>query len=116
MEARKYIGFSDWADVAGQFSAEIGPEPELVWASYVTPHYEGLADVVFLRDGKWKQVTGSHCSCFGLEGQWQEDDFEPSAHGNAHRLVYIVDDSDTPSASNDAFDNWLAEVRPARHT
>lgn len=32
--------------------------------------YEGCAVVVYEKDGELRIVTGSHCSCYGLEGQW----------------------------------------------
>ncbi|MCX6096816.1 MAG: hypothetical protein NT125_08960, partial [Candidatus Bipolaricaulota bacterium] len=32
--------------------------------------YWGSAFVLLARDGRLYEVNGSHCSCFGLEGQW----------------------------------------------
>lgn len=43
---------------------------EVLLASYGTPSYEGYAFVLFERAGKLYEVNGSHCSCYGLEGQW----------------------------------------------
>ncbi len=45
-------------------------EDELLFASYGGGSYEGDAFVLFRKDGKLYEVTGSHCSCYGLEGQW----------------------------------------------
>jgi len=47
------------------------PPPEaILLASYGGASYEGDALVLFERDGKLYEVSGSHCSCNGLEDQW----------------------------------------------
>jgi hypothetical protein len=43
---------------------------EVLFASYTYEDYDGYAFVLFRKDGKLYEVHGSHCSCFGLEGQW----------------------------------------------
>ena len=53
-------------------------------ASYGTPSYEGYAFVLFERDGKLYEVNGSHCSCYGLEGQWEPE--ETNVEALLHRL------------------------------
>lgn len=30
--------------------------------------------VVYRRDGKLYEVHGNHCSCYGLEGQWEPEE------------------------------------------
>jgi hypothetical protein len=45
-------------------------EDELLHASYDCSGYEGQAFVLFERDGKLYEVNASHCSCYGLDGQW----------------------------------------------
>jgi hypothetical protein len=35
--------------------------------------YEGSAAIVFAEGGELKWVSGSHCSCYGFEGQWQPE-------------------------------------------
>ena len=52
---------------------------EILLASYGTPSYEGYAFVLFRRGGKLYEVHGSHCSCFGLEGQWEPEETTPEA-------------------------------------
>lgn len=44
---------------------------DVLFASYTNPGYSGNAVVIFERDGAPLEVSGSHCSCFGLEGQWE---------------------------------------------
>lgn len=47
-------------------------------AYYTYANYSGSAWVLFEQDGKLYEVNGSHCSCYGLEGQWcpEETDLE----------------------------------------
>ena len=72
----KYFGFEDIDDLRQQF--EIGEkdikDEEVLVASYATPSYEGDAFILFRRDGKLYEVNGSHCSCYGLEGQWRPEE------------------------------------------
>ena len=42
----------------------------VLFASYYQPSYEGYAYVLFEYDGKLYETFGSHCSCYGLEGQF----------------------------------------------
>lgn len=53
-------------------------------ASYGTPSYQGYAFVLFERDGKLYEVNGSHCSCYGLEGQWEPE--ETTVEALRHRM------------------------------
>ena len=87
-----YKGFEGWKDVMCQFhESEYGkdsdkirdafiaqnPEPELVLlAHYYTGSYEGDALVVYKKDGKFYTVEGSHCSCYGLEGQSNPEEYD----------------------------------------
>lgn len=50
-------------------------DAELLFASYSYSYenYGGDAIVVFRKDGEFKIVTGGHCSCNGLEGQWSPE-------------------------------------------
>ncbi len=110
---RVYLGFKDWADVAHEFQAEIGPEPDKVFAAYSTPPYEGDAVVIFNRDGKWWLATGAHCSCYGLEEQWEPEQFDPNVHfaavAEGKRIVRGVYDEDMPEATDDAVDRWMVQ-------
>ena len=46
----------------------------IIFAAYDCPDYEGYATVVFIEKGKLYVVTGSHCSCHGLEDQWEPEE------------------------------------------
>ena len=85
MKYNVYMGeFSSWDDVKEEFQIDL-PEPDIVFAMYEVPGYDGYAEVFFKSYGVWKYVSGSHCSCYGLEGQWEEEDFEPAVYLEAIR-------------------------------
>jgi hypothetical protein len=75
------LAFSDdpgHFDDEGNYIAD-GPEQvvvdeEVLFASYEDEHWEGIAFVLFERDGKLYEVNASHCSCHGLEGQWEPEE------------------------------------------
>jgi len=68
--------FESQEDVVSNFC--ISPEQlegvEILYAVYDCPPYEGYAHVIFRKDGKLYEVNGSHCSCNGLEGQWEPEE------------------------------------------
>ena len=51
----------------------------IIFASYLYECYKGSAFVLFERDGKLYEVNGSHCSCYGLEGQWEPEETSVAA-------------------------------------
>lgn len=85
----KYFGWDGheamWRDFAdGYGSEQVCPEgmatdDEVLFASYEQECYEGSAVVIFRRDGKLYEVEASHCSCYGLEGQWHPGEVTPAA-------------------------------------
>jgi hypothetical protein len=48
----------------------------ILFASYGTGNYEGDAFVLLEQDGKLYEVNGSHCSCYGLEGQFDLEEID----------------------------------------
>lgn len=67
--------FENGSDVISEFEI---PEADRVgltihWAEYIPGDYCGSAFVLYEKDGKLFRADGSHCSCFGLEGQWEAD-------------------------------------------
>lgn len=46
---------------------------EVVHADYTYVDYSGSAYLLYRQDGKFFEVSGSHCSCYGLE----ESDWDP---------------------------------------
>ena len=47
---------------------------KILVASYTYEDYNGSAFVLFEKSGKLFEVNGSHCSCYGLEGQWEPEE------------------------------------------
>lgn len=48
----------------------------ILFASYSYANYSGDAWVLFEQNGKLYEVNGSHCSCYGLEGQWNPEEVD----------------------------------------
>jgi hypothetical protein len=121
MKDREYFGFSGWSGgeawdtIAHQFSVQLGEEPKYVYAVYSTPAYEGSATVIYSDDGKkWFEVTGGHCSCYGLEDQWEPREIDPSVHLKAlqvgkKELLVADTEGDYPEATQENFDQWLKD-------
>lgn len=57
----------------------------ILFASYGYENYSGEAWILFEKDGKLYEVNGSHCSCYGLEGQWKPE--ETTLEAIEHRLT-----------------------------
>lgn len=69
--------FKSWKDVSSQFRlSDSVREPTKIWAQYEIDGYDGCADVVFKVGRKWYHVKASHCSCYGLEGQWEPEELD----------------------------------------
>ncbi len=67
--------FGNWADIQRDFAMN-EPEPdEVLLAKYEYENYEGSAEVYFRRGDKFYIAAGSHCSCYGLEGQWDPEEY-----------------------------------------
>jgi hypothetical protein len=47
---------------------------EILFAAYGGRDYEGKALVILRKENKLYMTEGSHCSCFGLEGQFSPDE------------------------------------------
>lgn len=56
----------------------------VIVAWYTYEDYYGDAYVLYTSGGKLYEVTGGHCSCNGLEGQWEPE--EVSVEYLTHRL------------------------------
>ena len=68
-----YLG--DWScreDVEQDFATKLSDDTRIIVACYVYESYSGEAIVLFERNNKIYYVEGSHCSCYGLEGQFHE--------------------------------------------
>ncbi len=94
-ESYKYAGELDGANV--------------LLASYDTSSYESYAFVLFERGGKLYEVNGSHCSCYGLEGQWAPE--ETTVAALRHRLENGQLGASYPQTADDYRNLFAAELR-----
>lgn len=58
---------------------------KIILGYYCQEDYEGLAFVLFEKEGRLFEVNASHCSCYGLEDQWRPE--ETSFDVLMYRLV-----------------------------
>ena len=56
----------------------------LLFCTYSFGSYDGSAWVLLTKDGKLYEVNGGHCSCYGLEGQWEPE--EVTLEAIKHRI------------------------------
>lgn len=66
--------FGCWADVVSNYAitGDEAKEPdEVLYAQYEYGDYSGSSEVIIRRGTTYYWNTGSHCSCYGLEGQWE---------------------------------------------
>lgn len=77
--------FEDKSDVRDYFHLRDSDleDCDVLFAAYEC-EYEGQALVVFRRNDCLYEVNGSHCSCYGLEDQWEPE--ETSVQALRHRV------------------------------
>lgn len=76
--------FLRYGDKDHEEEFEIFDGVDILFASYGYQNYQGDAFVLFEQEGNLFEVNGSHCSCYGLEGQW--DPTPVSVEELEHRL------------------------------
>lgn len=88
-----YLGeFDNKKDVENAFRSGSLDLCHILLASYEYGDYCGDAFVLFVENGRLYEVHGSHCSCYGLEDQWDPEETMFAAlkhrieHGNLSNL------------------------------
>lgn len=123
---RKY--FEDWEnreDVAREFfyncwddegnyviPDDFPSEEEILFAYYGREYYTGSAFVLFQRNGKLYEVNGSHCSCYGLENQWEPE--ETSWDALAMRKwdwIFYYSDEEIYDSENEEYERHRAALK-----
>lgn len=71
--------YGDWnsiLEMCRDFEIEVESlcDVNILFAVYTYECYEGFAFVLFEKDGILYEVNASHCSCYGLEGQWEPEE------------------------------------------
>ena len=73
--------FKNRTDIINEFQikpdALRGVRILLAWYGY--GGYCGESLVIFERGGRLYEVNASHCSCYGIEGQWEPEGTTPEA-------------------------------------
>jgi len=69
-------GWSNAEEMVGDFSEsiEVLKGAKVLYALREYGDYDGWCFVLFKRDAKLWEVNGSHCSCYGLEEQWDPEE------------------------------------------
>ena len=67
--------FESWADVCRYFEEDVAEPDEVLLAMYDMDGYEGSADVIYRNGDRYYWAHGSHCSCYGLEGQFDPEEY-----------------------------------------
>lgn len=81
-----YVDFADWESVCTSFSTSEPKPDHVIYARYEDGGYDGSALVVYRNKDKYYLVYGSHCSCYGLE-----DQFNPTEYNSKDELINAVD-------------------------
>lgn len=70
-----YTEFQDWSN---RDKIVFPKQYKILYADYTYENYSGDAYVLGFdkEQNKFFEVHGSHCSCYGLEGQWEPEYFE----------------------------------------
>lgn len=103
----------DWNNIEGvkndfEISDEQLEDVKILLASYTYEDYDGSAFVLFLRDGKLYEVNGSHCSCYGLEGQWGPE--ETTREELEYRLKHGQLGTSRSCKNGNIFANELSQI------
>jgi hypothetical protein len=98
-------GSSEMARDFGITEAGLPPESDILFAGYWYGSYDGSARVLYRKDGKLYEFSGGHCSCSGLERQWEDHHGEVTPESLAMRPGL-----DEYSADNESREAWLQLV------
>lgn len=79
VDKAKLLGFQvpSLLEVLGWFEVDeksVPGDTEILYAYYERECYEGDAYVLLRYGGRLYEVYGSHCSCYGLEDQWNPEE------------------------------------------
>lgn len=83
--------FENWKDVGEQFETELPLDVLPLFAAYDQEGYEGSAVVLYVHNNELKFVYGGHCSCYGLEGQWEPETIEWECAEEFLEKTYYLD-------------------------
>ena len=65
---------AEYGDIVADFDGSLPDGAKVIYSEYEIDGYDGSAVVIFEHENKLYEVTGGHCSCYGLEGQWNPEE------------------------------------------
>lgn len=104
MDAAYIANFGCQEDVLRSFNAPSDALDDatvhIAWYGY--GDYSGSAFVLYEKNGKLYEVNGSHCSCNGLEDQWEPEEttWEALAHIVRNGTKFYGDYDESSAAQN----------------
>ena len=98
-----FIDYGEWNE--GKRLKDFPTDEEILFASYEQGGYDGDSLVLYRRDGKLYYNSASHCSCYGLEGQWNPDEVIPEQLAKMHEP-----DEDHGAEAIEAWKNLMREI------
>lgn len=63
--------FTSKEDIEREYECTLPEGADILLAWYGDGSYSGSSYVLYRLDSKLYENWGSHCSCYGLEGQWE---------------------------------------------
>jgi hypothetical protein len=81
----------DREEIEREFKCALDPAIELLFSKYDVGCYEGSAVVIFRLNGVLYENHASHCSCFGLEGQWEPEETTVEALKKTCSFCFVDD-------------------------
>lgn len=103
---KDFLDYGDWDK--GKRLQDFPTDEEILIASYDRGGYDGDCVVLYRRDGVLYLNSASHCSCYGLEGQWNPDGVVPKQLAMMQNPCRYHDDEATGT-----WDTLVAELNGA---
>ena len=89
-----------YGSLSGSKGTAVPDDADVLIAAYTYENYSGTAFVLFRQNGILYEVNGGHCSCYGLEGQWEPEEVVlAELRKRPHIFGYVTEDS--PQAEQD---------------
>lgn len=97
--------FMNKEDIEEYFEIKLPKKIKILFAYYTDDEYSGYekeAFILFEENSKLYEVNGHHCSCYGLEGQWEPE--ETTKESLLHRIE---------KGNNSSFKRYSTEIKKA---
>ena len=105
--------FAEFQEYCDRDKAKLPSNITLLYADYTYEDYSGDAYVLGYDKQKKQffEVHGDHCSCYGLEGQWDEEYYDDVKQLQAaiQRRLDVRWEHFRQSYSSHEFEKWLKE-------